>query len=211
MKVLIDANAPDAFQQLELCKETQDQSYAINTPLVWSLFGNQVTYSNRVMNSAINQGNTYCINVISASEEDDIIHEKVENFWKHENCINNQETAMSINNFRCLRKLEAEVRMVDGKYVVPMLCKEECKQLPNNYLLVNQRLKLLQKSFKNDEYFFLQYKETIGTCISQCYAKKMSQEELKNTSNKTWCFSHHPVFHLEKPKTVRVVRDATAR
>lgn len=105
-----------------------------------------------------------------------------------------------------LEKTGTEVRMVDWKYVVPMLWKEESKQLPNNYLLVNQ-----QKSFKNDEYFFLQYKETIGTCISQCYAKKMSQEEIKNTSNKTWCFSHHPVFHLEKPKTVRVVLDATAR
>ena len=46
------------------------------------------------MNSAVNQENTYCINAVSASEEDDSIHEKAENFWKHENCINNQETAM---------------------------------------------------------------------------------------------------------------------
>lgn len=64
VKVLKGTNSPDAFQQLELRKGTQGQSYAIKTPVVWSLFGNQITNSNQVMNSRVNQGDTQCINLI---------------------------------------------------------------------------------------------------------------------------------------------------
>ena len=68
-----------------------------------------------IVNSALKQGNKHCINAISASVEDYIIQEVVENFWKHKNCLNDLETAMSVNDAYCWRKLKAEGRMVDGK------------------------------------------------------------------------------------------------
>ena len=64
VKVLKGTNSPDAFQQLELRKGTQDQSYTIKETLGFVLFGNQITNSNQVKNSRVNQGNTQCINTI---------------------------------------------------------------------------------------------------------------------------------------------------
>ena len=51
--------------------------------------------------------------------------------------------------------------MVDGKYKVPMLWKERCKELPNDYQLAEQRLKLLQRTFQNEKNLFRNYKETV--------------------------------------------------
>ena len=51
---------------------------------------------------------------------------------------------MSVNDICCLKKLQAKAQMADGKYEVPMFWKKRCKQLPNNYPLAEQRLKLFQ-------------------------------------------------------------------
>lgn len=51
--------------------------------------------------------------------------------------------------------------------------------------------KILEKQKK----LFQQYKETTGTWIIKDYAKKMSQDELKKTSNRIWFLPHHQVFH----------------
>ena len=56
-----------------------------------------------IVNSAMKQGNKHCMNAISASVEDYIIQKRVENFWKHKNCLNDQETAMSVNDSYCWR------------------------------------------------------------------------------------------------------------
>ena len=73
---------------------------------------------------------------------------------------------MSVNDVRCLRKLEVEVKIADGKYVVPVLWKEECKQLPDNYAFAEQRLEILQKRFEEDKKLFQKYKKATGTDIS---------------------------------------------
>ena len=85
---------------------------------------------------------------------------------------------MSVNGVHCLRKLEAKIQIVDGNYLVPKLWKEKYKQLPNDYPLAEQRLKLLQKKSEKDEKLFQKYEETIATYITQGNAKKTSQEEL---------------------------------
>ena len=74
-----------------------------------------------------------------------------------------------------------------------------------------RRLRSLQKRFPGNPYLFEKYKETINTYIKEGYARKMTKEEIINTSNKTWYLPHHPVFHPQKPGKVRVVFDAAAK
>ena len=71
------------------------------------------------------------------------------------------KTPQCLNDISCLKELVAKMQMVDGKYEVPMLWKERCKELPNNYQLAEQRLKLLRTTFQNEKNLFRNYKETV--------------------------------------------------
>ena len=66
---------PDAFQQLELQKETHDQPDAIKTPSGGSLFGKQI------ITSMANKGTIYCTNTITTSK--DVVHKRTEQFSKY--------------------------------------------------------------------------------------------------------------------------------
>ena len=72
--ILIGSNVPDAFVQLELRRDKQDQPYAIKTPLGWSLFGRQVTANNTQKECV------YSVNRIDMVHNDDLIHNSINNF-----------------------------------------------------------------------------------------------------------------------------------
>ena len=50
--------------------------------------------------------------------------------------------------------------------------------------------------------------KTMNTYINRSYAKKISENELMDISNKTWYLPHHPLFYPQKPKKVRLWFDA---
>ena len=86
-----------------------------------------------------------------------------------------------------------------------MLWKQIDSRLPNNLKIALRRLRSLHKLFLENPDLFEKYKETINTHIKEAYARKMTKEETKNTSDKTWYWPHHPVFHPQKLGKVRAV------
>ena len=50
---------------------------------------------------------------------------------------------MSMSDVKGLMKLTTENKFINNKYQVPMLRKESCEELPDNYKITLQRLKLL--------------------------------------------------------------------
>ena len=105
--ILIGANAPDAFLQVDLRKGQPNEPYALKTMLGWSLLGNITK----------NEGNKvdtrYCINHFENIRKTmKMMHQIVKRFWETEDCFNvdSRETAMSIEDKECLRVLEAETK-----------------------------------------------------------------------------------------------------
>ena len=92
-----------------------------------------------------------------------------------------------------------------------MLWKQTNSEFPDNRETALRRLKLLHKRFQKSPELFEKYNESIQTYVKEGYARKMSKEESKNVSSKTWYLLHHPVFHPQKPGKVRVVFDAAAK
>ena len=70
---------------------------------------------------------------------------------------------MSMSNISFLKKLAKKTKFINGKYEVPMLWKETCEELPDNYQNVQQGLKLLQGRFQRNDKRIRMYKEAIDT------------------------------------------------
>ena len=205
--ILIGANAPEVFLQLEVRKGNPSQPYAIKTILGWSLLGN-----NTKNEKPQKGGREYHINHIGLLQHDEMLDQIVKQFWETEDCLNanSRETAMSIEDKQCLKVLESGTKIVNGKYEVLMLWKQ-IDRLPNNHEMAMRRLRSLHKRFLGNPDLFEKYNEIINTYIKYGYARKMTKEETINTSNKTWYLPHHPVFHPQKPGKVRAVFNAAAK
>ena len=206
--ILIGANAPEVFLQLEVRRSNPSQPYAIKTILGWSLLGN-TTEKEKPQEGR----REYHINRIELLQHDEILDQIVKQFWETEDCLNanSGETAMSIENKQCLKVLEAGTKIVNGKYEVPMLWKQIDSRLPNNHEMAMRRLRSLHKRFFGNPDLFEKHNEIINTYIKDGYARKMTKEETINTSDKTWYLPHHPVFHPQKPGKIRAVFNPAAK
>ena len=96
--VLIGANAPDVFLQLEVRRGNPSESYAIKTILGWSLLGN--TTERERLQKDRREYHINCIEVLQHEMLDQI----VKRFWETGDCLNanSRETAMSIEDKQCL-------------------------------------------------------------------------------------------------------------
>ena len=202
--LLIGANAPELFIQLEVIKGSPGQPMAIRSPLGWTLFGKTTTNIERY--------EPFAVNVVRINENDNQLDMMVKRFWENEECLinNDREIALSQTDKRCLQKLEEQTKLVDGKYTVPMLWKENANYLPDNQAVATRRYNLLCKRFAKDSTLLRQYKERMQSYIENDYARKMTAEEAASVSQKTWYLPHHPVYHPRKPDKPRVVFDAAA-
>ena len=57
----------------------------------------------------------------------------------------------------------------------------------------------------------VKYKKVINDYVNRGHAKKMTHEEAKLTSLRTWYLPHHAVLNSNKPGKVREVFDAAAK
>ena len=55
------------------------------------------------------------------------------------------------------------------------------------------------------------YAKTVEECVSQSYARELTEEERKNNGCDFWFIPHHPVLNVNKPNKVRVVFDCVAQ
>ena len=124
VSILLGANTPEATIHLEVRHGAKDEPLAIRTMFGWSLFGTSFKNSD---------SKDFTCNPVNTSEEDKI-HEMVENFWAQENygIAPERDTGMSKQDKEAELKLNSHTKMVDGKYEIPMLWKDETVTLPSN-------------------------------------------------------------------------------
>ena len=81
----------------------------------------------------------------------------------------------------------------------------------NNYTVARRRFEYLEKRFHKDEAYFEKYSKQITDYVKKGYTRKLSKEEVKKTSGKTFYLPHHGVIHPNKPGKICVVFDAAAK
>ena len=104
LTVLIGANAPDVFLQLQVKRSSPSQPYAVKIILGWSLLGNTTKRERRQKDQR-----EYHINYIEVLQHDEMLDQIVKQFWETKDCLNanSRETAMNIEDKQCLKVLEA--------------------------------------------------------------------------------------------------------
>lgn len=102
------------------------------------------------------------------------------------------------------------IKSENGHYIVDMLWKDSSVQLPDNRLLAENRFHSLVRRFKRQPELHKKYSETIESYVQRGYARKMSEDEVRAVTKRTWYLPHHPVINPNKAK-VRVVFDAASK
>ena len=92
-----------------------------------------------------------------------------------------------------------------------MLWKTDNPKLPMNRELAEIRFVSLEKRLERNPVLEKRYKETITQYILKGYARKLTQNEIRNTSEITNFIPHHCVLNPKKSDKVRAVFDAGAR
>ena len=210
ISVLVGQDVPQAHIVLNYCwgDDPPNQPYGMKTPFAWCVArptGKKDIKNKPIALSIIDDCNR------DSERTDLMLHQQVEKFWSLENhgFGNSEENSNSIEDARALHILEDTTRHNEGGYEVGLLWKNEYVHLPNNRKQAERRLEQLKKRFKRNPEFAEKYKMVMNDYIKKGYAKKLSEDEAKCTSDITWYLPHHGVVNPNKPK-VRVVYDAAA-
>ena len=230
IEILIGADLPEAFIVCEMRKGTKDQPLALKTVFDWTLFGatrgkvdtrniniclsTLERTSSHVKKLWVDSGSTRDISINATytyTPQKPNLERLVEKFWvqEHDGILPCRDVAMSVEDVTALGQLESGTKLVEGRYEVPMLWHDKNIKMPNNISLAKKRFSYLKKRLQADPKLYEHYRDTIQKYVDTGKARRMTEEETSNTSNKTWYTPTHPVFHPNKPKP-RVVNDAAA-
>ena len=74
-----------------------------------------------------------------------------------------------------------------------------------------KHFKVVENQFRKNPEYFQMYKKQIDDYIKLGHGKLLSKEESPKISNKTNYIPHYGIVNLNKPGTVQVVFDASAK
>ena len=100
------------------------------------------------------------------------------------------------------KMLHQKNKWLQGKYKVPILWSDKVEELPNNFNTALQRFRSQKKRLQKDPNLCQHYKDKMQKCIKNGYARKLSNEKIDKTSQRTWYLPHHPVFNEHKPNKI---------
>ena len=156
----------------------------------------------------LNSGERSCSSVNFVRYDDEMLHQQMERMFRNDfnEPMVDSTIAMSVEDRRALTQMEDSVKIVNGYYYYNFV------SLPNNREFALTRLNHLKKRFQCDSNLFEKYKETINGLVSSGYARLVSRGEPEvDEDTPVWFLLHHPVFHPQKPKKVRIVFDCAAK
>ena len=195
--LLIGADMPELFCNLEVRKGQPGEPIAIHTPLGWSLLGPSTQSSSQTCE-------TFFVSHTTP------VKDMVECLWKTDfeegtsviDGLNSREDRIAYQT------MKNSIQLVQGHYQLPLLWKQEARVLPNNYLMPKRRSMSLKKRLLSDESLRYGYVKAIEQYVSKGYAEQAPDEV---GSKGQWYLPHFPVIHPSKPGKVRVVFDCSAK
>ncbi|KAL4230450.1 hypothetical protein ACF0H5_010832 [Mactra antiquata] len=196
--LLIGYNCPQALAPQKVLTGIDNQPYAVQTLLGWSIIGN----STSPMVSAISHRTS--VKELPPYTPRDVI-KVLESDFAHDR---NDDVKLSQNEIQFLNFLEANVQQQEDGHVVMPLPFKERPTLPNNKSLALLRLGHLKRKLTGDKRYHEHYNKFMNDIISRGDAELVKSE---GVSGNEWYIPHHGVYHPRKPDKIRVVFDCSVR
>ena len=192
--LLIGLDNPTLFRPLESRHGKNGEPDAILTTLSWTLFGTAFSSS---------QENDYCFHVstftdraLTTSPYDNAISCGLE-------CDNSKEDRIA------LEQMERSVKLVNGRFQLPLLWRDKQTVLPDNRAVAQSRLESLKRRLIRDDQLHQLYAKTLQNYIDHGYAEPVPGDA--EVASRRWFLPHHPVTNPNKPGKVRIVFDCASR
>ena len=196
--LLIGQDCPEALMPLTTIPGGKGERYAVMTRLGWSVSGPVSSSTMKVPPAShyISNG--------------DLLHEKVERFWKIESSgIYEQEKGMLIEDRRVLELWDKNVSFSDGHYTLPIPFKNPALKLPDNQQMAEKRLSSLKRKLLKNYDLHRKYMDGMNDLLKKGYAMPIPKKDVHRNSGKVWYLPHHPVINPNKEK-IRIVFDCAA-
>lgn len=204
IKLLIGVNTKRALLHLDVREGPEHLPTGVRTPLGWTVMG----------------GSSQKVNYVKANvnyvTESDNLSAQMEKFWAVESVGSTPnlipDRPYSAQDKKALEHLESTVCLTeDGRYEVGMLWAQKPVELPNNRFLAERRYKLLERKLRRNPALCSRYSDVMNGYINSGYARKLTPQEVNETSDYTYYLPHHSVINPQKPEKLRVVFDAAAK
>ncbi|XP_033105477.1 uncharacterized protein LOC117107807 [Anneissia japonica] len=177
------------------------------TPLGWTCIGNP--NSQQQTAHAVNFARTYH-SCARRGAELDKLDSKLKQFWEIEHYgIKNEVPVFTQDEKLAVNKVEIGIKLVNGRYQVPIPWKAERETLPENYDMAVRRLECAEKRLRNPD-IAASYSPTIDQYVQKGYIRKITEHE-KQPMGK-WYLPHFAIVKPDRSTTkTRIVFDASAR
>ncbi|XP_059099320.1 uncharacterized protein LOC131893338 [Tigriopus californicus] len=189
--ILIGMNAPRALRPLRLVLRNDDEPYAVQTKLGWTVHG---PISGGRSNKKVNP-----IKVRTEADQDMVLRLFEADF---PDAIGGHKRGRSIEDKLWESKVESSICVKDGHYQIALPFRNDKPQMPNNKMQVLRRANHLAKKFEGDAQFKRKYVESVEKMIHKKYAEKIPTNENPELGH-SYFIPHHGVTHPRKHGEIR--------
>ena len=200
--LLIGADVPQLFCSAAFRKGRRGGPVAMKTPLGWSLLGPSLSLSS----------NQNCI-VNFVKHHDKTVEQQIQTIWSTDFAIGIivLDMPFSCEDHLMYKLLQDSVKLVNGRFQLPVPWRSGVTSLPNNRSVALNRLMCLKKRFTKNPSLKEGYVNTIDEYLSKRHASKVNLSTDKCDNVFVWYLPHQPVIHPYKLFKMRVVFDCAAK
>ncbi|XP_070406798.1 uncharacterized protein [Nothobranchius furzeri] len=202
ISLLIGYTCPRALAPKQVILGKDNEPYALQTDLGWSIVGNSDPEEKTDMATRLCHRCT--VKEVPPSTPADAIRVLERDFKDAER----NEKTVSQEDLLFLQKLEEGiVQTKKGNYKMPLPFRKR-PQMPTNRKLAESRLSPLKRKLMKDQKYKEDYMKFMNEMI-----KRGDAEETDDIGppGETWYIPHHGVYHPKKPDRLRIVFDCSAK
>lgn len=141
----------------------------------------------------------------------DILHDMVKEYWKLEAVLFPSEKVLSPEDRRAQKILDETMKRVGKRYETGLLWKNENIVLPESKMNALRRLECTERKMDKNSDYGKMYCNKIFDLEKKGYIRKLSEDDAKTTTNKTWYLPHFGIQNPNKPNKLRIVFDASSK
>ena len=192
VKVVLGSDVTEIVIPRKVREGPKGSPYGIKTKLGWAVTGNLPGY-------ARNSESVYFVHVASPEEE---LNELVKTWWKTESfgCKYDSTERRSREDEMVLELLSKTTHKVDGRYEVGLIWNDSATALPNNRVVAERRLELLEKRLDRDPQLKVKCTETIENDLHKEYIKNLGDQEVQTLSSMSGTYRTTLCYILTNPE-----------